>query len=104
MNEDEARHHAAIIFRRLTPWFKRLPNTMYRLIVVNDIYDSCYNFYIEISRKNTLTRLVPLHEISDYDLDSLALILKALNRDCHLPIKFRNFTDANRKRLSSCFR
>ncbi|UQS86084.1 acetyl-CoA carboxylase (plasmid) [Nicoliella spurrieriana] len=103
MDAQEVTQHANLIFKRLTPWFKRIPNTRYRLIVVNDVYDHCYNFYIEISRKLTLTRLVPLHEIDDYDLMNLGLILKALNHNCQLPIDFRQFSDNDKRFLNGSF-
>ncbi|MHA8111376.1 hypothetical protein ACYATP_07850 [Lactobacillaceae bacterium Melli_B4] len=104
ISEADAKHHAQLIEQRFQPWFKRMPNTRYRLIVVNDQYDHCYNFYLEIKRHQALTRLVPLHEVDDYDVRSLALVLSVLNRNNHLPIEFRQFSATDQKLLNRSFK
>ncbi|MEJ6401195.1 acetyl-CoA carboxylase [Nicoliella lavandulae] len=103
MGDKEASRHAELIYQRIQPWFKRLPNTRYRLIIVNDVYDHCYNFYIEISRYRTLTRLVPLHELDDYELASLIKVVRNLYHDFHLPAELRNFNDHDKRMLNRCF-
>ncbi|KAF0343792.1 acetyl-CoA carboxylase [Pediococcus acidilactici] len=88
MNKD-----AKIIIERVKVLFKRIPNTKYTINVANDIYDKQYNFFLESQKKGQRPRSVPLHSITNYDLENLENIINEIKKVYKLSIEYTGFTD-----------
>lgn len=81
-----------IIVSRLKLLFKRLPHTRYWIVINNDPYDDTYNVFF--NRQKTHERLysVPLHKITNYQLDYLEELLTLLREQTKLTIAYTGFT------------
>ena len=59
--DDSLASAAHQIAERVWPLFKRLPKTIYHILVVNDHYDDQFNFFFEIYRPHFRTHSYPLY-------------------------------------------
>lgn len=55
MNKD-----VKIILERIQEHFKRVPNTIYKINVVDDRFDKCYNFFYLHRKKGKTATLHPI--------------------------------------------
>lgn len=87
---------AEIVVKGAMKHFKRLPHTIYRLMIVPNPYDHSYNFFFEYARPHHRTRSIPLHTIYNDDLANLEEVVRAIRQINGLPIHFRNFKPGSR--------
>ncbi|MFH5810799.1 acetyl-CoA carboxylase [Companilactobacillus sp. FL22-1] len=64
-----------IILSRIDKNFLKKKDVKYSLQVVNDCYDSTYNFFINIQPLGKRLHSIPLHTIENYDLSDLEKLL-----------------------------
>lgn len=88
---ETAMESSELILQRLQAHFKRLPHTRYCVVVVNNVYDQQYNFFVEVGRHQRCTRSIPLHSITDYLLSNLEQVVQQIQLHNHLPIHFNGF-------------
>lgn len=88
----QAAHQIAM---QVWPKFKRLPQTTYRILVVNDHYDHQFNFFLEIYRPHYRTHSYPLYTMANQDLRQLENLLSKLRtqENLQLTVDFRGFND-----------
>ena len=81
------------IAEQVWPLFKRLPKTIYHILVVNDHYDDQFNFFFEIYRPHFRTHSYPLYSMSNQQLDKLETLLRLLREQegLQINIDFRGF-------------
>lgn len=72
-----------IILSRIDKNFLKKKDVKYSLQVVNDCYDSTYNFFINIQPLGKRLHSIPLHTIETYDLSDLEKIInKIMEKYC----------------------
>jgi len=79
------------IMSRAEILFKRSRNTRYWIMISNDPYDKCFNFFFNSQRKNERLRSVPLHTIREYNLAILEEIINQLRKQTNFSIEFVGF-------------
>ncbi|MDO4455334.1 MAG: hypothetical protein Q4B66_01285 [Ligilactobacillus agilis] len=81
------------IAQQIWPLFKRLPKTIYHLLIVNDQFDHQFNFFFEIFRPQLRSHSYPLASIPNDDLNLLVAIICALrtNEKMQIVIEYRGF-------------
>lgn len=83
---------AQIVVSRAMKHFKRIPRTVYRLMIVPNRYARSYNFFFEYARPHHRTRSIPLHTLYNYNLANLEEVVQEIRKINGLPIHFRNFS------------
>lgn len=81
-----------IVMSRLTLLFKREPQTLYWILIVNDPYDKTYNLFFNSQKSNEQLRSIPLHKLTNYDLYFLENFINALHQKTNLTIEYIGFT------------
>ncbi|SDN39263.1 hypothetical protein [Limosilactobacillus mucosae] len=95
------------IAEQVWPLFKRLPKTIYHILVVNDHYDDQFNFFFEIYRPHFRTHSYPLYSMSNQQLDQLETLLRLLREQegLQINIDFRGFNNqrwpSSQRRIAS---
>ena len=91
--DDSLASAAHQIAEQVWPLFKRLPKTIYHILVVNDHYDDQFNFFFEIYRPHFRTHSYPLYSMSNQQLDQLETLLRLLREQegLQINIDFRGF-------------
>ena len=87
MNRDQK-----LIQERLAILFKRKSKTRYWLQVVDDPYDHTFNFFFNSQRKWQRLKSVPLHSVTQYDLEYLEEIMTGLSAFTQLTVQYDGFT------------
>lgn len=87
---------AEIVVKRAMKHFKRLPHTIYRLMVVPNPYEHTFNFFFEYARPHHRTRSIPLHTLYNDSLANLEEVIYQIRQINGLPIHFRNFAKDSR--------
>lgn len=77
-----------IIEGRARILFKKLPQTIYRINIVNDKFDENYNFFMEIKPRNKRIKSMPLHTVNNYNLEYLENLLVELRKQIALSLLF----------------
>lgn len=90
-----------LIEERLSILFKRRSKTRYWLQVVDDPYDQTYNFFFNSQRKWQRQKSVPLHTVTDHNLEYLEKIMVDLQQFTRLTVQYDGFTG---QRWPSSFR
>lgn len=80
-----------IIMGRIQILFKRMNQTFYRIEVVNDKFDSGFNFFFHTQPKNKRVKSVPLHTVKKYELAYLEQLIKEIQKQTNLSIEFIGF-------------
>lgn len=86
MNED-----LELLTSRIKIYFRRLHQTRYWLVIVDNHYDHIYNFFICQQKKKRPLRSIPLHSIENYDLEYLEQLVDALHQEIKLSIDYYGF-------------
>lgn len=91
--DDSSSKAAHEIAEQVWPLFKRLPKTIYHILVVNDHYDGQFNFFFEIYRPHFRTHSYPLYSMSNQHLDQLEKLLHLLRAQegLQITVDFRGF-------------
>lgn len=80
-----------VINGRVEVLFKNLPQTMYRINIVDDRFSQTYKFFMDIKSKDQKIKSMPLHVVKTYDLDYLEQLLNKLRKQTTLPFNFEGF-------------
>lgn len=91
--DDSLSKAAHQIADQVWPLFKRLPKTIYHILVVNDQYDGQFNFFFEIYRPHFRTHSYPLYSMPNNDLGQLENLLHKLKKQegLQITVDFRGF-------------
>lgn len=82
-----------LIMERINKLFTRAPHTRYRINVANNVYEKQYNFFFEIIPHGQRMHSIPLHSVNVYTLDYLEQVIKMIQQQTQLTIKYVGFTD-----------
>ncbi|KAF0362518.1 hypothetical protein GBP13_08485 [Pediococcus acidilactici] len=88
MNKD-----VKIILERIHENFKRVPNTIYKINVVDDKFDKTYNFFIYIAKRGKRPHSIPLRTIKNYDMDYLQEVISGIKEHYQLTFTYTGFID-----------
>lgn len=88
MNKD-----VKIILKRIQQHFKRVPNTIYKINVVDDRFDKCYNFFIYIEKRGKRQHSIPLRTIKNYDIDYLKEVISGIKEHYQLTFTYTGFKE-----------
>jgi hypothetical protein len=80
-----------IIEGRASKLFKKLPQTIYRINIVNDKFDKTYNFFMEIMPRIKRIKSMPLHTVKNHDLEYLENLLIEFRKKTTLSFDFVGF-------------
>lgn len=80
-----------LILARLNGLFKPKSNHRYQLVVVNNVYDQTYNFFLEIHHKHDRSRSIPLHSVTKFELAFLEHVIEQIKTGTNLTIEYINF-------------
>lgn len=89
MNKD-----VKIILERIHENFKRVPNTIYKINVVDDRFDKCYNFFIYIEKRGKRPHSIPLRTIKNYNMDYLKEVVSGIKEHYQLTFTYTGFTES----------
>ena len=88
MNKD-----VKIILKRIQQHFKRVPNTIHKINVVDDRFDKWYNFFIYIEKRRNRPHSIPLRTIKNYDINYLKEVVSGIKEHCQLTFVYTGFAN-----------
>ncbi|KRN13629.1 acetyl-CoA carboxylase [Fructilactobacillus fructivorans] len=71
--------------------FLRVPGTRYWMMIVNNVFDYEYDWFLSSKKKYQQERSQPLYVISNYDLEFLEAIVNYVGKRNLLTTYYRNF-------------
>ncbi|AQW20649.1 acetyl-CoA carboxylase [Lentilactobacillus curieae] len=80
-----------LILERINPLFKRISHTRYWIRIVNDHYDNQFNFFFHSQRAGMRERSIPLHSITNYQLEYLETVINEIQEHFNLSIYYSGF-------------
>ncbi|UIF28571.1 hypothetical protein KB236_08455 [Levilactobacillus brevis] len=87
----EPKKEADLIDARLAKLFTTQWHCQYRIDVVNDQYGQTFNFFMDIQRQHHRERSIPLHTLRTTDLAVLEQVIRELQQQTQLSLRFVNF-------------
>ncbi|WP_137597848.1 acetyl-CoA carboxylase [Paucilactobacillus kaifaensis] len=88
---ESVKQASELILKRLSAGFAPKLNHRYQLMVVDNVYDQTYNFFLDIQHKRNRRRSIPLHSITKYELQFLEQVIKQIKANTKLTIVYINF-------------
>lgn len=80
-----------LIIERLDKAFKPKLHHRYQLMVVDNVYDQTYNFFLDIWHQHNRRRSIPLHSVVTYELQFLEQVINQITANTNLTIVYINF-------------
>lgn len=81
---------ATLIVQRIFAHFHHHINVRYRILIVNDPFNACYNWFLEWQRSGHRTRSVPLHSMGN-NQQFLVEVIRQVRRQVGMSIVYRGF-------------
>ncbi|KRM91083.1 hypothetical protein FC80_GL001079 [Liquorilactobacillus cacaonum DSM 21116] len=105
IHSNNAKKEADYIFEQTKKHFKPHVRARYYILVVNDRFDSSYNFFFNIFKPRQLSRSIPMRRLMNQTLEYLEEVIGFLRQKTTLTFIFILFEDqrwpSNNKLISN---
>lgn len=88
---ESVKQASELILNRLKADFHPKLNHRYQIMVVDNVYDETYNFFLDIQHKHNRQRSIPLHSVTKYELGFLEQVIEQIKAETQLTIVYINF-------------